>query len=129
MIPLFTQEAPKPIGPYSQGVKVGNFLFLSGQIGIDPPTGKLKESFEQQVKQVFQNIEAVLKSAGAGKGNIVRVVVYLKDLSLFGDFNRLYEEYLKEVKVKPARTTVEVSNLPLGALIELEITAYIEDKV
>ncbi|MFN3870391.1 MAG: RidA family protein [Aquificaceae bacterium] len=129
MIPIFTQEAPKPVGPYSQAVKVGNLLFLSGQIGLDPQRGKLKEGFEEQVKQTFQNIDALLKAAGASRENIARVVVYLKDLSLFGEFNKLYEEYFKEVKVKPARTTVEVSQLPLGALVELEITAYIEDRV
>ncbi|MFN7065027.1 MAG: RidA family protein [Aquificaceae bacterium] len=127
MVPIFTEEAPRPIGPYSQGIRAGDLLFLSGQIGLDPKTGRLRESFEEQVKQIFQNVDALLKVVGASRENIVRVVVYLRDLSLFGEFNRLYEDYLKEVKVKPVRTTVGVSHLPLGALIELEMTAYLKD--
>lgn len=123
---VFTQKAPKPVGPYSQAVVAGNFVFLSGQIGIDPHTGKLVEDFEGQVRQVFKNIMAVLESAGVGKESIVRMVVYLKDLSLFKEFNSIYEEFFSEVKVKPARTTVEVSQLPLGALVELEATAFID---
>ncbi len=128
MIPLFTEKAPKPVGPYSQALMAGGFLFLSGQIGIDPETGKLREGFTDQVKQVFDNIEAILQAGGAGKENIVRVVVYLKDISLFKEFNALYEDFFRDVPVKPVRTTVEVSGLPLDALVELEITALVKEK-
>jgi len=128
MIPLFTEKAPKPVGPYSQALMAGGFLFLSGQIGIDPETGKLREGFTDQVKQVFDNIEAILQAGGAGKENIVKVVVYLKDISLFKEFNALYEDFFKDVPVKPVRTTVEVSGLPLDALVELEITALVKEK-
>ncbi len=128
MIPLFTEKAPKPVGPYSQALMAGGFLFLSGQIGIDPETGKLREGFTDQVKQVFDNIEAILQAGGVGKENIVRVVVYLKDISLFKEFNALYEDFFKDVPVKPVRTTVEVSGLPLGALVELEITALVKEE-
>ena len=122
---IYTEKAPRPVGPYSQAVVAGSFLFLSGQIGLDPQTGKLREGFKEQAQQVFKNIEAILEAAGAGKESIVRMVVYLTDLSLFGEFNQLYEEFFKDVKVKPVRTTVEVSHLPLGALIEVEATAFL----
>jgi 2-iminobutanoate/2-iminopropanoate deaminase len=123
---IFTDQAPKPVGPYSQAVKVGNFLFISGQIGIDPKTGKLREGFEEQVKQTFENISAILSASGYSWEDVVRVVVYLKDLSKFSDFNRLYQELLKDVSVPPVRSTVEVSSLPLNALVEIEVTAYKE---
>jgi len=123
---VFTDRAPKPVGPYSQAVRVGNFLFLSGQIGIEPSTGRLKEDFQEQAKQVFENIGAILEQAGYSWEDVVRVVVYLRDLSKFKELNDIYEKIFKEVKVKPARSTVEVSNLPLGAMIEVEITAYKE---
>jgi endoribonuclease L-PSP len=123
---IFTDQAPKPVGPYSQAVKVGNFLFVSGQIGIDPKTGKLREGFEEQVKQTFENISAILSASGYSWEDVVRVVVYLKDLSKFSDFNRLYQELLKDVSVPPVRSTVEVSSLPLNALVEIEATAYKE---
>lgn len=123
---VFTDQAPKPVGPYSQAVKVGNFLFVAGQIGIDPKTGKLREGFEEQVKQTFENISAILSASGYSWEDVVRVVVYLKDLSKFSDFNRLYQELLKDVSVPPVRSTVEVSSLPLDALVEIEVTAYKE---
>jgi 2-iminobutanoate/2-iminopropanoate deaminase len=121
---IFTDQAPKPVGPYSQAVKVGNFLFISGQIGIDPKTGKLREGFEEQVKQTFENISAILSASGYSWEDVVRVVVYLRDLSKFSDFNRLYQELLKDINVPPVRSTVEVSSLPLNALVEIEATAY-----
>ena len=123
-VEIFTEKAPKPVGPYSQAVKVGGFLFLSGQIGIDPKTSKLKEGFRQQVEQVFENIHSILLEGGYSWEDVVRVVVYLKDLSKFQEFNQIYQEVFKDVKVKPVRTTVEVSRLPLDALVEMEITAY-----
>jgi len=123
---IFTDQAPKPVGPYSQAIKVGNFLFVAGQIGIDPKTGKLREGFEEQVKQTFENISAILSASGYSWEDVVRVVVYLKDLSKFSDFNRLYQELLKDVSVPPVRSTVEVSSLPLNALVEIEVTAYKE---
>lgn len=125
MTPVYTEEAPKPVGPYSQAVMVGDFIFLSGQIGIDAKEGKLKEGFRQQAEQAFRNIDAILKSVGVSREKIVRVVVYLKDLNLFGEFNQLYEEFFSSVRVKPARTTVGVNELPLGAQIEIEVLAYV----
>ncbi len=86
-VEVFTKNAPKPVGPYSQAVRVGNFLFLSGQIGIAPDTGKLKEGFHEQVKQVFENIHFILIEGGYSLEDVVRVVVYIKDLSKFQEFN------------------------------------------
>ncbi len=120
---IYTEQAPKPVGPYSQAVEVGNTLYLSGQIGIDPSTNQLKEGFTQQAKQVLQNVKAILGEAGYSKENIVKVVIYLTDISKFKEFNSLYEEFFKDVEIKPARVTVGVKELPLGAEIEIEVTA------
>ena len=122
---ISTEKAPKPVGPYSQGVMVGNLLFLSGQIGIDPETGKLEDGLERQTKRALENAYNIILSAGGSKEGIVRVVVYLTDLSKFLQFNAIYEEFFRDINVKPARTTVGVSSLPLGALVELEITCLL----
>ena len=120
---VFTPEAPEPVGPYSQAILTGNFVFTAGQLGKDPLTGQLLDGFEQQVRQALANLEAVLRKAGASKCSMVKVTVFLKDISSFGRFNEIYEEFLKECPAKPARSVVEVSNLPLGAEVELECVA------
>jgi len=122
---IHTQEAPQPVGPYSQAVIHGNLLFVSGQIGIDPKTGKLKSTFEEQVRQVFANIDAVLKAAGTDRHSIAKVSIYITDLSLFSLLNALYEEFFMDVEVKPARTTVGVNSLPMGAYVEMDIIAVL----
>ena len=119
-----TEKAPKPVGPYSQAVEAGNFLFLSGQIGIDPNTNNLVSGFRNQVNQIFKNIDAVLNEAGYSRDNIIKVVIYLTDISKFKELNEIYEDFFKEVKVKPARVTVGVKELPLGAEVEIEVVAY-----
>ncbi len=118
-----SSEAPKPVGPYSQAVQVGNTLYLSGQIGIDPSTGKLVEGFKEQVSQCLHNVDAVLRAAGFDKDNVVKVVVYITDMDRFGELNAVYEEFFKDVGIKPARVAVGVKSLPLGALVELEVVA------
>jgi 2-iminobutanoate/2-iminopropanoate deaminase len=120
-----TEKAPKPVGPYSQGVRYGNFVFVSGQLGIDPSSGKLLTDFEEQARQCLKNLEAILNSAGASKCSIVKVNVFLKDIRRFSEFNKIYEEFLKDCPVKPARSVVEVSSLPLGAELEVECIAVI----
>ena len=120
---ILTDQAPKPIGPYSQAIKVDRFLFLSGQIPIDPETNEvITGEIEEQTRRVLDNIAAVLKAAGYDLGNVVKVTVFLKDLTLFTRFNKVYGEYFKENP--PARTTVEVSNLPKGVLLEIDAIAY-----
>lgn len=120
-----TQRAPQAIGPYSQAVKAGGFLFLSGQIPVNPATGKIEETtIEGQARQVFLNIEAILKAAGLTFDDVVRSEVFLKDLSHFSAMNQIYAEFFTGA-VKPARHTVQVAKLPLDALIEVTCTAYV----
>ncbi|GAB6065466.1 RidA family protein [Aquifex pyrophilus] len=118
-----TNRTPSPVGPYSQAVEVNGFIFLSGQIGIDPESGKLREGFKAQVEQIFKNLDAILEEAGISRENIVKVNIYLTDITKFKELNEIYEEYFKDVKVKPARVTVGVKELPLGAEVEIEVTA------
>jgi len=121
---IFTDQAPRPVGPYSQAIKAGDLLFISGQIPIDPKTGKLIEGpFETKVRRVLDNIKAIVEAAGGTLDNIVKVTVYIRDISLFQDFNKIYSEYFRGRP--PARVVVEVSNLPLGAEFEVEAIAYL----
>ncbi len=119
-----TEKAPKPVGPYSQAVEVNGFLFLSGQIGIDPKTNTLVQGFKNQVIRVFENVDSILREAGYTRDSVIKVVVYLKDISRFKELNEVYEEFFKNVAVKPARVTVGVKELPLNAEIEIEVVAY-----
>jgi 2-iminobutanoate/2-iminopropanoate deaminase len=117
-----TDKAPEAIGPYSQAVKAGNFVFLSGQIPLVPTTGEvLKEGVAQQTKLVIENISEILKEACVDIKNVVKTTVYLKDMSEFQEMNRVYEEYFSVDP--PARATVEVSNLPKGVDVEIELIA------
>lgn len=119
---IHTKHAPAAIGPYSQAKKVGPFLFLSGQIGIDPKAGKITApSLEEQATQIFLNITAILEKAGYTMDDVVKTTCFLTDLSSFGAFNGIYEKYFTS---KPARSCVEVSALPAGALCEVEVVAY-----
>ena len=119
---IHTKHAPAAIGPYSQAKKVGPFLFLSGQIGIDPKVGKITApSLEEQATQIFLNITAILEKAGYTMDDVVKTTCFLTDLSGFGAFNGIYEKYFTS---KPARSCVEVSALPAGALCEVEVVAY-----
>ena len=121
-----TEKAPKAVGPYSQAVKVGKFLFISGQIAINPKTGKLEgENIEEQTKRVLLNLKAVLEASGYSLTDIVKTTIYLTNMEDFQKVNELYGAFFG--KHKPARATVEVSALPLGAKIEIEAIAYKED--
>jgi len=118
-----TDKAPKAVGPYSQAVKVGNFLFISGQIAINPETGKFEdETIEKQTKRVLLNIKAILEAAGYGLTDVVKTTIYLTDIGDFQKVNEIYGTFFGEHK--PARATVEVRKLPLGAKIEIEVIAY-----
>jgi reactive intermediate/imine deaminase len=114
-----TTDAPQPIGCYSQAVKAGNLVFLAGQIGIDPTTHQLVSiGFEDQLLQVFKNLQAVLTASGATFAQVAKITIYLRDLTHFGQVNHMMSTYFKEPY--PARVTVEVSNLPKNALIEID---------
>jgi len=118
---IFTEKAPKPIGPYSQARKVGNLLFVSGQIGIDPATGKLVEGgVRGQARQALENLKAVIEAAGFSMEDVVFVIVFLRDISQYREFNEVYAQYFKTY---PARAVVEVSGLPAGALVEIAAIA------
>ncbi len=124
---ILTANAPAPIGPYSQAIRVGDFLFCSGQIPIDPATGKLIEGdIEAQTRRVMENIAAVLAEAGAGFEQIVKTTIYLVDMADFPKVNPIYGERFGAVP--PARSTVAVAALPLGARVEIEVTAVISPR-
>ena len=125
MIKVETEAAPKAIGPYSQAIRAGQLLFVSGQIPLNPKTGKVEEtSIEGQTRQVFANIKAILEAAGCGFENVVRVEVYLKDLQDFGVMNQLYATYFTS-DPKPARQAMQVAKLPLEVKIEISCIAFI----
>lgn len=122
-IAISTTDAPAAIGPYSQAVRVGDMLFASGQVGLDPVTGQIVEGgIVEQTKQVFENIKAVLTAAGADLAQVVKTTVFLKNMSDFAAMNEIYAKYLAPSgTVPPARSTVAVAGLPKDALVEVEV--------
>jgi len=117
-----TKNAPEAIGPYSQAVKVGNFVFTAGQIAIDPETQKMVEGgITEQTERVMKNLKAILKAVGFTLMDVVKVDVFLKNLEEFASMNEIYQHFFSESK--PARTTVAVSDLPKGALVEISVIA------
>lgn len=118
-----TEQAPAPIGPYSQAVAANGFLFLSGQIAINPSTGELNvNSIKEETNQVMRNIRAVLLEAGYGFGDIIKTTIFLADMSLFAEVNDIYGSYFE--KDFPARETVAVKGLPKGVNVEISATAF-----
>ena len=121
---ITTDNAPKAIGPYSQGVVAGNFLFLSGQIPINPETNTIVEGdIMAQTKQVMENIKGILEAGGSSMDNVVKATLYVKDMDEYGKINEVYSTYLG--KVQPARSTVEVKRLPKDVGIEIDVIAII----
>lgn len=120
---IHSNKIPKSIGPYSQALKVNGFIFISGQIGIDPKTGILiGPDIQSQTKQILDNIEAILSSVGLGFKNIVKTEIFLKSMIHFDIVNDIYKEKFTQ-EIKPTRQTIEVSGLPLDALIEISCIA------
>jgi 2-iminobutanoate/2-iminopropanoate deaminase len=121
---IYTDKAPKPIGPYSQAVCIDGWLFISGQIPLDPSTGNIiTSSFEKQVERVLENLKAIVEYAGGSVSSIVKTTIFLRDISMFPVFNEVYSKYFKEEP--PARSVVEVKNLPRNAEIMIEAVAKI----
>ena len=119
---ISTPAAPAAIGPYSQAIRTGNLLFLSGQIPLDPATGNLVEGgVEAQTVQVFKNIDAILKAGGASFDSVVCATVYLTDMNDFGKVNELYATYFSAPA--PARATVQVARLPRDCRVEIQVVA------
>ncbi|MBW2146884.1 MAG: RidA family protein [Deltaproteobacteria bacterium] len=121
-IPVVSENAPKAVGPYTQGIRAGDFLFISGQVAFNPETGKLVEGdITAQTHQTLKNIRAIVEAAGGTMDNIVKVNVYLTNIDEFKPFNETYAQYFG--KTPPARCTVEVSRLIPGAVVEIEAIA------
>ncbi|WP_342601921.1 RidA family protein [Peribacillus sp. FSL E2-0159] len=122
---IFTEKAPKAIGPYSQGIKAGGFFFLSGQIPVDPETNEVVENnIIVQTNQVMKNIKAILESEDLSVKNIVKTTIFLSDMNQFSLVNEEYGKHLGEHR--PARSTVEISRLPKDVLIEIEVIAALK---
>lgn len=122
-VEIRSPQAPEPVGPYSQAVALGDWIFASGQIPLDPATGKIVEGeIEAQTEQVLRNLRAVLAAAGASLSDVVKTTVYLTDLGLFARVNALYAEHFVSDPA-PARATVQVAALPLGAQVEIDCVA------
>ena len=120
---ISTSNAPTAIGPYSQAVKVGNLVFTSGQIPINPETGAIEaQGIAEQTEQVMKNLDAVLRAAGTDMKNAVKTTCFLADMADFPTFNEVYGRYFTE---KPARSCASVKSLPKGALVEVEVIAEI----
>jgi 2-iminobutanoate/2-iminopropanoate deaminase len=121
---IVTKEAPAAVGPYSQAIRVGDWVFTAGQVALDPATGQLiGGGVEVQTRQVLKNIAAVLNAAGSSLDKVIKTTVFLKDIGDFKTMNQVYGEFFAHEP--PARSTVEVANLPLGALVEIEAIAIV----
>jgi 2-iminobutanoate/2-iminopropanoate deaminase len=121
---IASEQAPKAVGPYSQGVRVGNLVFLSGQIPLDPLSGHLVEGgIQHQTERVLENIRAVLEAAGLTFENVVKTTVYLKNLTDFVPMNEIYAKYFQSNP--PARSTVEVARLPRDVSVEIDAIAVV----
>ena len=119
---ISTKKAPAAIGPYSQAIQVGNLIYTSGQIPIDPVTGNIVEGgIKEQTRQSLTNIQAILEEAGLTMGNVVKTIVFMADMADFADMNSVYAEFFSEPY--PARSAVAVKSLPKGALVEIEVVA------
>ena len=124
---VFTNSAPKAVGPYSQGVRCGNFVFTAGQAALDPNTQQLiNGGITEQTRCTLENLKAVLEAAGTTLDRVVKANVYLKDMNDFAAMNAVYAEYLApQGVIAPARTTIEAARLPKDALVEIELIAEI----
>ena len=121
---IHTEKAPKAVGPYSQAISTGNLLFTAGQVAIDPATGKLVEGgIQEQTRQVLENLKAILTAARTDFSKVVKSTVFLQEIKHFADFNQVYAEYFPSEP--PARSTLQVGALPLGAMVEIEMIALL----
>ena len=124
---ISTEKAPAAIGPYSQAVRIGDLLYTSGQIALDPATGQIVAGgIEAQTTRVLENLKAVIEAAGANLAQVVKTTVFLKDMNDFAAMNAIYGHYLApEGTIAPARSTVEVARLPKDVLVEIEVIAVL----
>lgn len=122
---IYSENAPKAIGPYSQGIQAGNFLFVSGQLPVDPTNGTISDDIKIQTHQSLENIKAIVLAAGFTMENIVKTTVYVKDLNQFNDINQVYARFFTENP--PARACIEIARLPKDAGVEIEAIVYKAD--
>ena len=123
---VFSEKAPVAIGPYSQAIRTGNTIYVSGQLPVDPATGAFPEGIEAQAKQSLTNIKNILASAGADMSDVTKTTVLLQDIADFGAMNEVYAEFFTEPY--PARAAFQVAALPKGAKVEIEAVAVISEK-
>lgn len=121
---IHTENAPAAIGPYSQAIQAGEFLFVSGQIPVNPATGEVAEGIEKQTEQVMENIKAILTEAGTDFSQAVKFTIYLNSMDDFATVNEIYGKYL--VEPYPARATIEISRLPKDVLVEIDCIAHVK---
>jgi|ERR1700675_2911540 2-iminobutanoate/2-iminopropanoate deaminase len=128
---IATAHAPQAIGPYSQAIRSGNFIFTAGQIALDPTNQQVVPGgITEQTTRVLENLKAILETAGSSLAHVVKATVFLKDLSHFAEMNAVYGKYLAPEGVEaPARSTVEVSRLPKDVLVEIELVAEYEPSI
>ncbi len=120
---VFTPEAPIPIGPYSQGIKSGNLIFVSGQVALNQQTKQIEGDIKQQTHMVLTNLSKILEAAGSGMDHVVKTTIFLFDMGDFLRVNEVYASFFGENP--PARSTIQVAKLPLGALVEIEAIALV----
>ncbi len=120
---IVAEKGIPPVGPYSPGIKMGNWLFISGQGPLDPETKQMPDDFKDQVKAVMENIKGIIEAAGGTMDNIVKTTVFLKDMDNFNKMNRIYNKYFSDKP--PARSCIEAARLPLDIAVEIEAIAYI----
>ena len=119
---ILTDRGPKPIGPYSQAIRANGFLYLSGQVALDPKTGEMTGmDIRQQTERVLENVKGILEAAGSNLHHVVKTTVFLKDMNEFAAMNEVYGKYF--TSPPPARSTVQVSRLPKDAMVEIEVIA------
>jgi 2-iminobutanoate/2-iminopropanoate deaminase len=119
---ILTDKGPKPIGPYSQAIRTNGFLYVSGQVALDPKTGEMAEAnIAKQTERVFENLKGILEAAGSNLHRVVKTTVFLKDMNDFAAMNEVYAKYFTQAP--PARSTVQVARLPKDALVEIEVIA------
>lgn len=119
---IHTDRAPAALGPYSQAIRAGDFVFASGQLGLDPATGDLRAGVAAQAEQALDNLATVLEAAGASLAHVVKTTIFLADMADFGTVNAIYGARFGDTP--PARSTVQVAALPKGGLVEIEMIAY-----
>lgn len=121
---ISTPHAPAALGPYSQGVKIGNLVYTAGQLGLDPATGQLVNGLEAQTEQALKNLAAILAAAGSRMENVVKTTCFLADINDFKAFNGVYSRFF--AVNPPARSTIQAGALPAGARVEIEVVALVE---